>query len=1760
MVRKVFTSVALMTALCLMATLAWAGAFEQGMALFDKEQYKSAATYFETALNENPDNINALKRLGDCYFSLYSEEQPGYAQQAILAYNQALEKDPNDGSVRYSLALIYSWIDDKDNAIEQLKKLLKSEPDNTKALVELAEIYSWSMESYDKAITTCSQVLAIEKNNKRAQLLMARVLSWKGEHVKALDYYEGILEQDPENDKVRLEYANALSVAGRYDEALMQFNYLAGREDYQDQSLIGLAEAYYYARRFTDASTVCDIILKKDPKNAYAWRLKGLILTEQRILNEAVEAFKKAIELKPDDLKARLFLARAYAMNEGTYPEAITAYNEVLNIEPDNIEVRTELARLYSEGNNHRRAMEQYEYLLKKDPKNNKVRAQMVRAMIHAKNYDEAIKQCQTILKTEPDGLNYRMLYVEALTEAGKFDDAMDICDDILDDHPNELSAMIQMGWIHHQKSMTKIARAEELEALFKTNSLSFFPRIEWLLVRMSEIWHFNRAVAILGDAVKAHPDAVEPYMKLAEVYAQHKAYKSAVESYEAALKIDPRTIDAYLGMAWVYNEMEDHQKSIDAIRRAAQIDPSNVEVLGGLGEAYAYQQDVSQAIEALERAVTLKFSDLDMHRRLAHLYSQNRKYYGKCIQECEYILNQDPDDDEIRLLMARVLSWKEDYDKSLVLYEEYLQRKGHDQDIYLEMIQVKIYSARADEVVMDLKHALDEKPDDLDTRLALAQAYEAQKNHDLAMKEYLMVLKEEPKNAHAHLGLAAMYREAGEYDRAVVEYREVLATNPDSAQAYYGLGVIDRKNGRYERAVAMQKKVLELDPSNVNALAELSYNHYLMSRQYISFSGQYHRAWWLLSNTWGDVYGLFNEYPANIEQMKGILEDDPGNCDIRFLLAQQLQEHNKKSEAIAEYRKLLRYCPNHIGARVALTDIFSVSPATYAYAIFQTEEILKQEPDDFDAHLRLARLYAWSLQYNNSIAHYAWCLGKEPESVDVRYELAQTLTYARRYQEASNQYSIILSQDPNRDDVRMELAKLYMYSDRTEQAIREYEVLLQRNPNHYEAGMALANIYSWDRRYYHRAVDLYRTLFLKYPKNFEAKIEYGRMLYEMGEFKDAEQAYRAAIELDPNNVDAHLMLGRIYISQRDNPAAISEFNKVLQLKSDHPDAHFHLAQMYANSESTWDQAIEHGLLVLEADPKNDEIREMLARVYSAREEYDQAAKHYHILAENNPDDYEYLYQYALHLSYAGQYTKAIEQFQKLVEKDPNDTKVRLEMGMAFLAMGQYTDAIANLEFVTEQDPWEIRARYGLARSFKKNGQVNDAIREYKRILVINPTDKEAIEYLAKYNIHYEDALLDEWFDYPGKKVLASAAGWEVPAPSLVMDEAEQRFRVRLAEEHMIHNRVKRARYQYERLVKADPGNPYYHLSLANIYAQLNMYSSAKREYNRVLQLEPGSEPAKQGLAKVEYESSPSVSVFVGVEDAKRFGDQVSSVNVGSRFTYRFWDGSEAFGELTGAEHTQSGENSIERMSAKVGLKLGVFGEVNIRGEYTYNAYSRNLDSSHNYLGEIGTNIYDYVGLRGYYYRDDIRQTVTAMEEGVGQDNIGGAVTIWPIRRLTFRGEYRRSRQDSTENVDKNASTMANGGVGYTFFNNPYMVVGYNYTYLSYDDSTPNQDPDKPVYWAPSKYQGHSLPVEMMHDVTPDLYYHMGVIPTYSVIENGDDSVGLTFLGGFYWQMVVKHQLAFDASLGVGLQAADYYEYMFLLTYTYIFGNHTGDW
>ncbi|MCL4234285.1 MAG: hypothetical protein KJ042_07185, partial [Deltaproteobacteria bacterium] len=136
---------------------------------------------------------------------------------------------------------------------------------------------------------------------------------------------------------------------------------------------------------------------------------------------------------------------------------------------------------------------------------------------------------------------------------------------------------------------------------------------------------------------------------------------------------------------------------------------------------------------------------------------------------------------------------------------------------------------------------------------------------------------------------------------------------------------------------------------------------------------------------------------------------------------------------------------------------------------------------------------------------------------------------------------------------------------------------------------------------------------------------------------------------------------------------------------------------------------------------------------------------------------------------------------------------------------------------------------------------------------------------------------------------------------------------------------------------------------------------------------------------------------------------------------------------------------------------------------------------------------------------------------------------------------------------------QARGGLGYTFFD-PFQVadtsilLSYLFTYI--DNET--RDPyNAEVYWSPLDFYSHSLPIGWNQAINEDLFYSVGVSPTYS-FEEGEDGWGVGLFGGVDWRINYNHALSLDADWSYGgVQDASFYAWSVFLNWRISFGDHS---
>jgi tetratricopeptide (TPR) repeat protein len=150
----------------------------------------SAITYFEQALQVDPDHFVALENLGNAY---KQEKRWDEAQQTL---ERALAIKPDDAEANYSLGMVFAQLDDKMRSYEYLQKALEIRPSYPEALNNLGVLYLRSHRP-EEAVAAFEKCILVAPGFDQAYLNLARVYEIEGETEKARGILLALLKQHP---------------------------------------------------------------------------------------------------------------------------------------------------------------------------------------------------------------------------------------------------------------------------------------------------------------------------------------------------------------------------------------------------------------------------------------------------------------------------------------------------------------------------------------------------------------------------------------------------------------------------------------------------------------------------------------------------------------------------------------------------------------------------------------------------------------------------------------------------------------------------------------------------------------------------------------------------------------------------------------------------------------------------------------------------------------------------------------------------------------------------------------------------------------------------------------------------------------------------------------------------------------------------------------------------------------------------------------------------------------------------------------------------------------------------------------------------------------------------------------------------------------------------------------------------------------------------------------------------------------------------
>ncbi len=518
-----------------------------------------------------------------------------------------------------------------------------------------------------------------------------------------------------------------------------------------------------------------------------------------------------------------------------------------------------------------------------------------------------------------------------------------------------------------------------------------------------------------------------------------------------------------------------------------------------------------------------------------------------------------------------------------------------------------------------------------------------------------------------------SLHDQKGEYAQAILEYEEALRAKQDPA-IYHAMAKDFALLGKLDRAVENGKQAIALDPDNRTyreTLAEI----YVSAMDYDSAATQleaairidssYREGWTSLAHLtqmkdpqralrlyksilarfgpdqdtyfqMARIYESLNDLAEATEAVRGMLSLDPGNFEIKKMLADFYLRRDSVDRALQLYNDLVELQPGQIELRAAIAHAYLVKQ-DYQHAMEQFDIVLKKDTLSADEQIRFGQVFVSFIQKDSLVAPYA-------------------ITMFRK----------IRSNYP--DDWRSYwfLGAIYNVMKNDTEALANFQTVKKLVPDNPDGWLGIAGVY-YDRGDMDTVIALLTEAVKYVPDEFRVHFLLGLAHQRKNELPDAAEALEKALQLNGKNVDAISALALVYDQMKRKDDSDSLYEHALQI-----DPHNHLVlNNYSYSLAERGRDLERALKMskeaIELQPTNQSYLDTYGWIFYQMGRYEESEKYISRAVDlGNASSvlYEHLGDVNFRLSHR---EKAIECWKKALELDPTNETLKGKVGRGSL-------------------------------------------------------------------------------------------------------------------------------------------------------------------------------------------------------------------------------------------------------------------------------------------------------------------------------------------------------------------------------------------------------------------------------------------------------------------------------------------------------------
>jgi tetratricopeptide (TPR) repeat protein len=364
--------------------------------------------------------------------------------------------------------------------------------------------------------------------------------------------------------------------------------------------------------------------------------------------------------------------------------------------------------------------------------------------------------------------------------------------------------------------------------------------------------------------------------------------------------------------------------------------------------------------------------------------------------------------------------------------------------------------------------------------------------------------------------------------------------------------------------------------------------------------------------------------------------------------------------------------------------------------------------------------------------------------------------------------------------------------------AIPEYEKAVALDSTDIDLRFALGRALAFDQRY-GDAIEQYRWVAEKNPDYSGAQLALGDIYYRAGQaepryYAEARPHLEKYTQLAPNDARGWSLLGRDLYYLREKDAALAAMRKAEQLGDKSKDMYTIMFRALVDQKD-WAGALA---AIKKGEPNGADLLK-LAQVNAFLGNAAAADSTYRALVDKDStsNDGKFAMLEMAKAQYRQKdYPNAIGTLSRRIALDPSNDEAYYYRGLCHKELKQLPEALADLRQAVALAPTKGDRHFWLAVTLSQSGAVDSALVEYKTMLGVDSTSKNAVP--AYQQIALEDHLKKK--DWTGAIAVLEKA--------LAIDPVNKQTLIWLGQASQnAGNRVKALEY-YDRVLQIDPNEP----------------------------------------------------------------------------------------------------------------------------------------------------------------------------------------------------------------------------------------------------------------------------------------------------------------------------------------------------------------